>query len=785
MVKIIGEELSYKENPQRMDLKRASIWYIALLLLFFLMTSAISVHATSGHVISDCGGDGACIPAHDFGMGGFVCVPAAPSDNYPLIKSEPKSQQIAKWIDTGLYTLGNPPSSSAQYKDYGDLKIMVNGGWNPWGYVEGVDYDLCNLKDCNPNDTSRGICINKGDAVGKVVDDSDLDKLPCLLLSSSVGSGSTGGGWGLYGLIAMTGADNTTADPNDIAHAETLPPSLFRTFRVSPMKKGSQVNNPHAPESEQFEYYFDLKHTQKCSAEDGCIIDKYLGNGADYVVRGKLYFKILDSYYQDNAGSYTVNVIKGVYSPNGFIENTVGRFQNKIKHIIDSLLDNIIKNSGFLSLVRAMILLYVTCMGALFMLGMSEMNQKELLIKSFKVVVVSMLLSEKSWDFFAQDVFVAFQQTIEGVGSIIINATLFYDDGMPIYQMPSTATPLSVYDLMLGMITKLPIHAKTLSMLFYRWKLYWIPAIYICIAFILISILKSLVMYLVMFMQMGMLLLIAPIFILALLFNTTKELFEAWLKQVISTGILYVMIAVTVALMMKIVVGQLEALLSYRVCWQSVWKLTILWIDIFDLKFWYPSYDEEVDSALNALNFLKFLIASVLFFGLMSEIPQLADVLGGSARFASNEMFGATYNTARGIFSNAVSMANRINPIGRAVHGTMLAKGLDRFRKTRDDVMKRGAIALITNPGRGPRTAGQALKEDWKPFFKVAPHASSTPAPDAPVPDAPPSHDAPSPAPGTPAAPGVPSPAPPTSASRDAASSGDIGGGSTGSTGRT
>ncbi|MDJ1407228.1 MAG: hypothetical protein MRQ13_02390 [Candidatus Midichloria sp.] len=46
----------------------------------------------------------------------------------------------------------------------------------------------------------------------------------------------------------------------------------------------------------------------------------------EYIVRGRLFFKIQDGYYQDNSGVYNVTVTNGVYTEKGFIERTINMF---------------------------------------------------------------------------------------------------------------------------------------------------------------------------------------------------------------------------------------------------------------------------------------------------------------------------------------------------------------------------------------------------------------------------------------------------------------------------
>ena len=234
---------------------------------------------------------------------------------------------------------------------------------------------------------------------------------------------------------------------------------------------------------------------------------------------------------------------------------------------------------------------------------------------------------------------------------MIIRSTLYYGDdaGAAIYHLPENANPLSVYDILLNMLIALPLHAKIVSLLFYNWKLYWIPCIYIVIYFILKTILKSVMLYILIFMQFALLIAIAPIFIIMMLFKTTFELFDAWMKQIIATALLYILLSTSIVIFMKLIVNQITNLLFYRVCWQTIWTLKILWLKIIELKFWYPQSNTETLDAINAANFIAFLIVGIVCYNFLDQIPSLVDMLVGSARMPtaalSHGMNNALQNT--------------------------------------------------------------------------------------------------------------------------------------------
>jgi len=158
--------------------------------------------------------------------------------------------------------------------------------------------------------------------------------------------------------------------------------------------------------------------------------------------------------------------------------------------------------------------------------------------------------------------------------------------------------------------------------------------------------------------QFSLLLIMSPIFIIMLLFELTRELFDSWLKQLISTGFLYVMLTASIVLMFKLIFGKIEELLWFRVCWQTVWEFKILGLTIIDLKFWHPQASSELMRSVNATNFFSFLLLTFVFFAIMEKIPEIADMLIAAGREPSTQMYRAAMSQYQGsVVDSGVNLA--------------------------------------------------------------------------------------------------------------------------------
>lgn len=551
-----------------------------------------------------------CVPAYDFGQGGTLYVPANPSEDSAtslLIHDTPKSSQVAPWIETQLTTIGQAANANQSNYFQSVVKIYVTGGWSPWGTTTSTGQ--CPLIDCDPSNPKDSVCLSGG----KVVDEGDSQaNLPCTLNA----------GWGLYGLIAKN-INGVTYNPNDTDLSLSLPNEYFRTFRVAPLKSDADG------------MYFELSYTQQCDVDSSggtvCLVDEDAA-GNQVTVQGKLYFKILDSYYEDNTGGYNINVVSGVYSEKGWIQKTVEKFNAVLQKVTQLLYDAMTSQVNFIGMIRALLLLYIIITGLAFMMGLARMHQADFIVRMFKVSIVTMLIGPDSWEFFNKYLFSFFTVGAQSVGNMITEASFQYSGqyGMGLFLLPEDATALAVFDSIVSIILEPAIHKKIVSLLLHKWYFCYIPLIYVSIFILLLGIVESVVLYLISLMNIALLVVVAPIFIVMILFTLTKEFFDGWLKAMLSNGMLLIIIAVAVALMANLVLGQIYRLLYFAVCWEKLQILEIEGIDIFSIYFWFPTDDDQVDNCVTFSNIAALMIIAILMRTFMKQLSTLIDALSGA-----------------------------------------------------------------------------------------------------------------------------------------------------------
>lgn len=540
-----------------------------------------------------------CYAADDIGLGGIYNVPSNPnadddSSTNILRRGLDKSKQVASWVDTGLVVDGSNGSPQ--------LTFYVEGGWSPWGTSFPPPINTCtNVSPCVAG-TSGGICANGGITVSSNTS-SNGSFQACTLQGSS--------SYGLYGLISLV----PSTDPNDSMFWDQLPPNLFRTFQIVP--------NPQTG-------FVTVNSTSSCVVHSGsstpvCTTDPQMQTG-------KLYLKIMDGYYEDNQGSYRVYVSSGAVYGKGFIESAIEALQSNITNAGNVIMSAINKDTSFVAITRAMLLLYIVMSGVMFSMGLIQAHISELIKWLFKIGIIATVLSPGSWTFFDFYIFSFIQEGFNAFATAVLNAT--QDPSNPMmasFAVPTGQSPLSVYDKIVTSIVSPALNAKIWGMLFYKYWICYIPIIYIALFFIILAIIKTIMIYMVAIINLSILTALFPFFIVMILFNITKSYFDTWMKAFITSAMTIMLIFASIALIMTILFGLLQTICNFEVCYKTIWRI---WSGVdggFEIKFWYPTVDSDVAISINVLNVAALAIIAMIFTKFTEQIPTIAENIGGGS----------------------------------------------------------------------------------------------------------------------------------------------------------
>jgi type IV secretion system protein VirB6 len=486
-------------------------------------------------IVCSCN-DSGCIDADDFGFPKITVKANVPEEQ---LKNDPSFAQakLAPWVDTGFFSNGDR------------LVLMVKNDsgsrWLPWfgGGENAIPQMFANAPSCI---YSPEMCITDNYPNSPY----HISNAPCLMTK----------GEGLYALIT---------DPKVLRN-----PNENRNIIANP----SLINA----------YAFHLGDNPKALIDsDGNTAGGFndslpAGAKAD----GRLYFKILDHYYKDNAGSYTVILKSGVKKDNrGVIETVLMSVTNTLQDAAKGIYEGLIRDSEFIRAVKASLIMYIIFTGIAFSFGMIRFNQSELLIRVFKIaIIIQLCTTQSSWDFFNNHLFVFFTKGANELIDIMMkNVTggttgsgfKFFDS--IIHQFVSYETTRKIFALMSP-------KAHDIKAFFV-----FILPLYIALFLFCIAIAKAVITYLMAFIFICIMIALAPIFLPFILFKPTRDFFNNWVKQMCVYTFQPLFIFIILGFLSQMILHHLHSVLGFRVCVES---------DLWDFKFfsiagWTP--DENIN----------------------------------------------------------------------------------------------------------------------------------------------------------------------------------------------
>ena len=661
-------------------------------LLFLLLMHSVTFADIAN--ADDCTGiadnyQGSCYMAYDFGFSAGTMIIKSNCGCANLSSKDPKCGECEwKKFDPEFFTKGNTSLES----DANNIAITVEGGWKPWGDLE-IDGKDCKFNACG--ESIGGGCFPDG----KEIDKGNIQKnLPCCIKD----------GYGIYGLIALNAADPNTA--------QVLGGDDFRTFRVGPLKETQykpSTSSGNSSDNVTMKTYV-VDHVERWDETSQSFNQEPIPSG------GVMYFKVEDSYYRDNVGSYKIRIDNGAFIKKvGFVEELIDFFKDTFTKVSDIIYENIVKESGFRTIVRILLVLFVIFTVIFFMLGLIEINQTELIIRLFKIGVISTVISDPTLNAIPNLFRGLINATID-ISTIIMQSSMIDPvTNRPLLPFPELNTVFSAYDDVIEMVISKAFNVKIWGILFTS-KFYLIIGIYICVILMFMGMWRSLVQYIMSFFLLALLIVLLPIFIVTILFKQTIHLFDNWIEQFISSCVMMIVVTATVALMLSLIITQLQNLLYYSVCWETIFSWEPFGITIIDFKFWKASNDSEFSNAVTPLKFFYVLISSVLFRVYMDYVPELVDALGGVAKKPLKGMYGGAMGAFDGFVdsqiygSKAYKLLNEkvLSPIQQRM-GLMhyVDRASNKVLGTEKDSLIKGVIGL--KGGIATELSGRNKVRDW------------------------------------------------------------------------
>ena len=251
--------------------------------------------------------------------------------------------------------------------------------------------------------------------------------------------------------------------------------------------------------------------------------------------KGHVYFGVQDNGdgYENNIGYYHVYATKK-RDGGDVVSIFIRWFRDRIKQLLYGDSDNYKSSGGvvgmtvnsmtsskkFFKIVQAILALYISIYGFMYMSGMVKSTQTELAVALVKIGIIVVMLQPNSWNYLR---YYLFDFYLKG-GVELINLVSGQYDGNAadfhfidkfLYRFAIPETWIQMMSLFVAWPTGIMIFA----MIIYALKQY------------LSAIFDAICMYIVSIVAVGLMLMVSPVFILFLLFKRTKAFFDAWLKS--------------------------------------------------------------------------------------------------------------------------------------------------------------------------------------------------------------------------------------------------------------
>lgn len=231
--------------------------------------------------------------------------------------------------------------------------------------------------------------------------------------------------------------------------------------------------------------------------------------------------------------------------------------------------------------IRAVITLYIAVFGAQVLMGSVQMSVKEIMVRLLKIAGVWMFITQTYWAignaflFFVQlgiygsawvwGGVAAGGQDVHGLG-VGSSGSL-----MPIFNFFDKA----VYDAITGPFTM--AHSEVIGFFFVMW--YLIPTLFMLASYWLwinfTILVRALLTFLIGVASLAFLIALSPIFLSFMLFTSTYQFFENWLKYMMSYSIQIIVVFSVIALWLaatNLFVGFFQELSDVIFPYDSLWK---------------------------------------------------------------------------------------------------------------------------------------------------------------------------------------------------------------------
>jgi type IV secretory pathway VirB6-like protein len=404
--------------------------------------------------------------------------------------------------------------------------------------------------------------------------------------------------------------------------------------------------NPYDADASQsngrVEYIFS--ETQPASNQFGTPITEIMSGSSFLGIQNtannsnNLYLRIRDTgNYADNIGYYQVQVTVQQTDTNNWlgnlIQNIVVPIQSQIFMVSQQMFTNVVNSNGvFQSIIQAMLTLYIIILGIGFVIGSTRITQKELVKKAVKIgVVLAFMNSSTATAFFDSYLLGMFWNGMTDLVSYVTGTSyMVVTNNGPVQHILNYNELFQFAANAVSFFFSMNFLTTIIVMLFWV-PVGWILTILIIKGLIvyLNALVQAIVGYLIALTAVGLFIGLAPIFIVLVLFDQTRETFMNWLRVMVAFVLQPVVMFAAIALVNLLMTGALYEIENLTLNWECLNEVYIpigsIKIDLFCL-YWYSP----------ATTFATLLVDVIMFNIFCEMLKQMPEFAGQIAAFIAD-----------------------------------------------------------------------------------------------------------------------------------------------------
>nr|WP_175838117.1 type IV secretion system protein [Wolbachia endosymbiont of Litomosoides sigmodontis]QKX03135.1 conjugal transfer protein TrbL [Wolbachia endosymbiont of Litomosoides sigmodontis] len=359
-------------------------------------------------------------------------------------------------------------------------------------------------------------------------------------------------------------------------------------------------------------------------------------------------------YYENNKYIVTLFVKRKI---NDFISSNINKVFDFIKK---EVIHNSIKVSyegyakGLLQGVSALLTLYVIFTVVGYMLGTIQLSKFDFIVRMMKIAFIAFALSDRSWEFLGMTLSKLF---VDGSTYLVDSFSGYIEEG---------GKRFAFLDLTVGVLFTGETWLKFLSLMLAG------PFGFIAFLIILYSsfiflqcIISATFKYVISTILVALLLSLAPLFIILILFQQTKSLFDNWIKTLAHVAVQPVILFSSLSILNQLMYSVLYNLTNFSACYQCLVSINFLSYDLCIMKSILPlgynpgtGIDVALSTGERTGGYFAALPIDLIQAFIYLIVASTMEVFVGASETIAQAMFGAGYGIINGV-SNVANSASQ------------------------------------------------------------------------------------------------------------------------------